>query len=109
MFPFARVELVVVDLGEPSAAETEVLRREFCGRCLFHDGLPWLKGRRNRDGGSIVPAAEIRATKKAGAKNAPTFLIIALFTRASTSVVKGIGRCGHCERQKRSSAHQQCR
>jgi hypothetical protein len=47
--------------------------------------------------------------KKGRGENAPTFLIIALFTRASTSVFKGIGRCGHCERQKGSSAHQQGR
>ncbi|WP_312409408.1 hypothetical protein [Shinella sp.] len=58
---------------------------------------------------SLVSIGSDGKNKKGRGEIAPTFLIIACFASASTSVVKSIRRWRHCERQKLSSAHQQCR
>jgi hypothetical protein len=58
---------------------------------------------------SLVSIGSDGKNKKGRGEIAPTFLIIACFASASTSVVKSTRRWRHCERQKLSSAHQQCR
>src|SRR5690606_23362836 len=62
MLPLAGAEQIVVDLGEPPAAQAKIFSGKLCGGCPFH-GRPPLVRRRNRQAARLF-----RATKKAGAK-----------------------------------------